>query len=185
MSDKQIIHYGSFDRGIAVVLGEGMKAVYFDTTPVPFENDTVYVASLDVSKEEDRKRREALEKSKPFRLGKIRYIPSQAELEAAAKRKAQDDACEAMKNDLGSGLYTLNLEGLNHKQLMELADKIGAKNHSENTGKALAPMPLRQGIAGRLELKAPYGGSSKKDDLPEVSEIINEIKSPKSKRKVK
>lgn len=148
----EIVHYGCFDRGMVVVLPQGMKSVYFGTAPIPAEgNEVFYVASFDRSKEEDVKREEALKTTKPFMQGKIRYIPSVAELEARAKQKAQDEACETMRKDLGSGLYILNLDGLNQEQLIALADKIGAKAYGAD-GRAMSAMIIRKSISGRLGL---------------------------------
>lgn len=182
---SEIIHYGSFDRGMAVVLGNGIKAVYFGTTPVPFENDKVYIATLNLSKPEDVIRREKLEQSKPFRLGKIRYIPSQEELEEAAKRKAEDIACAAMQADLQSGLYVLNLENLKHDQLVKLADKIGAFRKTVK-GENSTPLALRNAIAGRLGIEIPYysppKAGKKSDELPVIDDVMEEKPKKKAKK---
>lgn len=176
MSDK-IVHYGSFDRGQAVVLAPDLPALYFGTTPVPFDNDKVYIASLDMEKEIDVKRREALEKSKPFKLGKIRYIPSQAELLDMAKQKKEEEECETVRKDLESGIYKIELEKLKHAQLLQLADRIGALRNTSK-GENSTPLALRNAIAGKLGMAAPHSGATNKPEpkpnLPDVSDVMEE-----------
>jgi hypothetical protein len=189
MSEK-IIHYGSFDRGIAVVLAPDLPALYFGTTPVPFDNDKVYIASLDMEKEIDVRRRDALEQSKPFRQGKIRYIPSQAELLDMAKQKKEKEECATVKKDLESGIYTIELEKLNHEQLKQLADRIGAYRNTSK-GENSSPLALRNAIAGTLGIQAPHTPpvvskvEEKAPILPDVSDVMETPKPPKRGQKKK
>lgn len=180
MSDK-IIHYGSFDRGMAVVLAPDLPALYFGTTPVPFDNDKVYIASLDMEKEIDVKRRAALEQSKPFRLGKIRYIPSQAELLDMAKQKKEEEECATVKKDLESGIYKIELENLNHEQLKQLADRIGAYR-STSKGENSTPLALRNAIAGKLGMAAPHSGATQKQSEPNLPDVSDVMETPKPRK---
>lgn len=187
MSEK-IIHYGSFDRGVAVVLAPDLPALYFGTTPVPFDNDKVYIATLDMEKEIDVKRREALEQSKPFKQGKIRYIPSQAELLDMAKQKKEAEECATVIKDLESGIYAIQLEKLNHAQLVQLADRIGALRNTSR-GKDSPPLALRNAIAGKLGMQAPHTPpvvkleEPKEPKLPDVSDVMETPKPRKGQKK--
>jgi hypothetical protein len=163
------VMYGTEERGMVLILpGEDLPPARFGDNPGKH-----HLCVLDMEKERNgippeiqRRMAMAVEKTKPFILGRVFYVKSKEELEAEEKKKEQAKFLKELKESLAGGVVMIDLDK-SVADLCEVADKIGAVYLDKN-GKPSMKHVIQKNIKELLGLTETAPAPELPEEKPEV-----------------